>query len=116
LRDYALFHQWIAQGKAPKSYYSSIQNLDKDLLSKSEKGKGLATAFGTPIAYGSQSWVLHEHKVVFSMGSYGQDGFSDLESGISVVFMQDWEDNGVTEKLVETVSRALFVVEQLSSQ
>jgi CubicO group peptidase (beta-lactamase class C family) len=116
LRDYALFHQWIAQGKAPKSYYSSIQNLDKDLLSKSEKGKGLAAAFGTPIAYGSQSWVLHEHKVVFSMGSYGQDGFSDLESGISVVFMQDWEDNGVTEKLVETVSRALFVVEQLSSQ
>ena len=116
LRDYALFHQWIAQGKAPKSYYRSIQNLDKDLLSKSEKGKGLAAAFGTPLVYGSQTWVLPEHKVVFSMGSYGQDGFSDLESGISVVFMQDWEDNGVTEKLVDTVARALFVIEKLSAR
>ena len=116
LRDYALFHQWIAQGKAPKSYYRSTQNLDKDLLSKSEKGKGLAAAFGTSLVYGSQTWVLPEHKVVFSMGSYGQDGFSDLESGISVVFMQDWEDNGVTEKLVDTVARALFVIEKLSAR
>jgi CubicO group peptidase (beta-lactamase class C family) len=116
LRDYALFHQWIAQGKAPKSYYRSIENLDKDLLSKSEKGKGLAAAFGTPLTYGSQTWVLPEHMVIFSMGSYGQDGFSDLESGISVVFMQDWEDYGVTEKLVDTVARALFVIDQLGSQ
>jgi CubicO group peptidase (beta-lactamase class C family) len=116
LRDYALFHQWIAQGKAPKSYYRSIQNLDKDLLSKSEKGKGLAAAFGTLVVYGSQTWVLPEHQALFSMGSYGQDGFSDLESGISVVFMQDWEDNGVTEKLVDTVARALFVIEKLGSQ
>jgi CubicO group peptidase (beta-lactamase class C family) len=116
LRDYALFHQWIAQGKAPKSYYRSIENLDKDLLSKSEKGKGLAAAFGTPLTYGSQTWVLPEHMVIFSMGSYGQDGFSDLESGISVVFMQDWEDNGVTEKLADTVARALFVIDQLGSQ
>jgi CubicO group peptidase (beta-lactamase class C family) len=116
LRDYALFHQWIAQGKAPKSYYRSTQNLDKDLLSKSEKGKGLAAAFGTPVVYGSQTWVLPEHQALFSMGSYGQDGFSDLESGISVVFMQDWEDNGVTEKVVDTVARALFVIEKLGSQ
>ena len=115
LRDYALFHQWIAQGKAPKSYYRSVKNLDKDLLSKSEKGKGLAAAFGTQTVYGSQTWVLPKHKVLFSMGSYGQDGFSDLESGISVVFMQDWEDNGVTEKLVDTVARALFIFKKLSS-
>ncbi len=116
LRDYALFHQWIAQGKAPKSYYASIKNTEKDLLSKSEKGKGLAAAFGTSLVYGSQTWVLPDHKALFSMGSYGQDGFSDLESGISVVFMQDWEDNGVTEKLADTVARALFVIEQLSSK
>jgi hypothetical protein len=25
--------------------------------------------------------------------------------------MQDWEDNGVMEKLVDTVARALFVIE-----
>jgi len=116
LRDYALFHQWIAQGKAPKSFYRSIQDLDKDLLAESEKGKGMAAALGTPIMYGSQGWYLPEHEVVLSIGSYGQVGFSDLESRISVVFMQDWEDNGVTEKLVDTVARALFVIEELGSQ
>jgi CubicO group peptidase (beta-lactamase class C family) len=116
LRDYGLFHQWIAQGNAPKSFYSSIQDLDKDLLAKSEKGKQFAAAIGTPVAYGSQGWYLPEHKIVYTAGSYGQYGFSDLETGISVVFMQDWEDNGVVEKLVETVARALFVIDQLGSQ
>ena len=116
LWDYALFHQWIAQGKAPKSFYSSIYNLDKDLLSESEIGKQLAAGLGTPAVYGSQGWYLPEHKIVYTSGSYGQYGFSDMESGISVVFMQDWEDNGVAEKLVDTVARALFVIEQLSTQ
>tara|TARA_R110000850_G_scaffold13191_1_gene43045 strand:- start:665 stop:1864 length:1200 start_codon:yes stop_codon:yes gene_type:complete len=116
LRDYALFHQWIAQGKAPKSFYSSIQDLDKDLLAESEKGQGMAAALGSKVTYGSQGWYLPEHKIVLSIGSYGQVGFSDLESGTSVVFMQDWEDNGVTEKLVDTVARALLVIKQLKSQ
>jgi len=116
LRDYALFHQWIAQGKAPKSFYSSIKNLDKDLLSESETGKQLAAALGTPVAYGSQGWYFPEHTIVYTAGSYGQYGFSDMESGISVVFMQDWEDNAVAEKLIDTVARALFVIEQLGSQ
>jgi CubicO group peptidase (beta-lactamase class C family) len=116
LRDYGLFHQWIAQGKAPKSFYSSIKDLDKDLLAKSEMGQQLAAAVGTSIVYGSQGWYLPEHKIIFSMGSYGQYGFSNLDSGISVVFMQDWEDNAVGEKLVETVARALFVVDRLGSQ
>jgi len=115
LRDYGLFHQWIAQGKAPKSFYASIQNLDKDLFGESEKGKALAAALGTPIAYGSQGWYFPEHKIIYTAGSYGQYGFSDLETGISVAFMQDWEDNAVGEKLVEMVARALFVIEQLSA-
>jgi CubicO group peptidase (beta-lactamase class C family) len=116
LRDYALFHQWIAEGKAPKSFYSSIQDLDKDLLAKSEKGKGMKAALGTPVLYGSQGWYLPEHKIVLSIGSYGQVGFSDLDSGVSVVFMQDWEDNGVVEKLVDTVTRALFVIDELGAK
>jgi CubicO group peptidase (beta-lactamase class C family) len=116
LRDYGLFHQWIAQGKAPKSFYSSIMNLDTDLLAKSETGKALEAALGTPVVYGSQGWYFPEHKIVYTAGSYGQYGFSDLETGISVVFMQDWEDNAVVEKLLETVARAMFVIEQLSSQ
>lgn len=116
LRDYGLFHQWIAQGSAPKSFYASIQNLDKDLFGKSEKGKALTAALGTPVAYGSQGWYFPEHKIIYTAGSYGQYGFSDLETGISVAFMQDWEDNAVGEKLIEMVARALFVIEQLSAE
>ena len=116
LRDYGLIHQWIAQGKAPKSFYASFQNLDKDLLSKSEIGKTLSDALGTPVVYGSQAWYLPEHKIIYTAGSYGQYGFSDLGTGISVAFMQDWEDNAVGAKLVETVSRALFVIDQLGNK
>lgn len=113
LHDYGLFHQWIAEGKAPKSFYASVQNIKKDLFSKSDKGKALASALGTPVAYGSQTWYFPEHKIIYSVGSYGQYGFSDLDSGISVVFMQDWEDNAVGEKMVETVNRALFIFDKL---
>jgi CubicO group peptidase (beta-lactamase class C family) len=116
LRDYGLFHQWIAQGKAPKSFYASIQNLDKDLFSKSETGKALVEALGTPVAYGSQGWYFPNHKIIYTAGSYGQYGFSDLESGISVVFMQDWEDNAVAGKLVEMVARTLFVIYKLRTE
>jgi CubicO group peptidase (beta-lactamase class C family) len=116
LRDYGLFHQWVAEGKAPKSFYASVKDLDKELLGKSETGKAMAAAFGTPVAYGSQAWYLPEHKIIFTAGSYGQYGFSDLETGIAVVFMQDWEDNSVAEKLADTVARALFVIDQLSAK
>ncbi|MGY8771149.1 MAG: serine hydrolase domain-containing protein [Pirellulales bacterium] len=113
LRDYGLFHQWIAQGKAPKSFYASIDDLDKDLYGKSEGGKGTAALLGTRVSYASQGWYLPEHKIIFTLGSYGQVGFSDRQTGISIVFMQDWEDNGVASKYNETVARALFVLEQL---
>lgn len=116
LRDYGLMHQWIAQGKAPKSFYASLQNLNKDLLGKSEIGKALADAVGTEVAYGSQGWYFPEHKIIYTAGSYGQYGFSDLKTGISVAFMQDWEDNAVGSKLVETVTRALFVIDQFGSK
>jgi hypothetical protein len=76
----------------------------------------MAAALGTPVAYGSQAWYLPEHEIIYTAGSYGQYGFSDLKTGISVVFMQDWEDNAVTEKLVDTVARALFVIRQLNGK
>ena len=66
--------------------------------------------------YASQGWYLPEHKIIYSVGSYGQVGFSDLETGIAVVFMQDWEDNGVADKYAETLARALFVIDQLSAE
>ena len=46
---------------------------------------------------------MPQHKIIYSLGSYGQVGLSDLQTGISVVFMQDWEDNGVPTKYEETV-------------
>ena len=116
LRDYGLFHQWIAEGKAPRSFYTSVQNVDKDLLANSKKGKGMKAGLGTPVTYGSQGWYLPEHKLILSIGSYGQVGFSDLGSGISIVFMQDWEDNGVAEKLAANVAGALFVIDALGSK
>ena len=116
LRDYGLFHQWIAQEKAPKSFYASVEDVDKDLLRESESGKGMAKLFGTPVTYASQAWYLPEHNVIHSVGSYGQVGFSDLDTGIAVVFMQDWEDNGVPAKNAETVARALFVLDRLKAQ
>lgn len=116
LRDYGLFHQWIAEGKAPQSFYASVRDLDKDLLGKSETGKAVATALGTPVAYGSQGWYLPEHDIIYTAGSYGQYGFSDMKTGTSVVFMQDWEDNAVVEKLIDTLARALFVIDQMSTE
>ena len=116
LRDYGLFHQWIAQGKAPKSFYASAKNLDKDLFGKSEGGKGVAKMLGTRVAYASQAWLMPEHKIIYTLGSYGQVGVSHLPTGITVVFMQDWEDNGVPTKYEETVARALFVIDQLKAK
>ena len=116
LRDYGLFHQWIAQGKAPKSFYASAKNLDKDLYGKSEGGKGAAALLGTRVAYASQAWLLPENKIIYTLGSYGQVGFSHVPTGITVVFMQDWEDNSVPAKYEETVARALFVIDQLNAK
>ena len=116
LRDYCLLHQWIAQGKAPKSFYASVEDVDKDLLRESESGKDMAALFGTPVTYASQAWYLPEHNIIHSVGSYGQVGFSDMETGIGVVFVQDWEYNGVPAKNAETVVRALFVLDQLKAQ
>ena len=90
--------------------------MDKDRLGKSDVGKALFAALGTPVVYGSQGWYFPEHNIIYTAGSYGQYGFSDLETGISVVFMQDWEDNAVGAKLVEMVDRALFVIDQLGAK
>ena len=104
------------EGKAPKSFYASIDNLDKDLYGKSDAGKGVAALLGTRVTYASQGWYMPEHKIIYSLGSYGQVGISDRQTGISVVFMQDWEDNGVAAKYKETIARALFIIDQLSVQ
>jgi CubicO group peptidase (beta-lactamase class C family) len=116
LRDYGLFHQWIAEGKAPESFYASVQDVEKDLLAVSDAGKGLKKLLGTDVTYASQAWYLPEHQIIYTVGSYGQLGFSDVKTGISVVIMQDWEDNAVHEKLEETTARALKLIEMVSTK
>jgi CubicO group peptidase (beta-lactamase class C family) len=111
-RDYALFHQWIAQGKAPKSYYASAMDTRKTRFGENETGKLL----GKGITYGSQSYYMEEHDVLYSSGSYGQVGYSDMTTGVAVVFLQDWAVNAELEKFFATRDRALAVITYLRAK
>jgi CubicO group peptidase (beta-lactamase class C family) len=108
-RDYALFHQWIAQGKAPKSYYASAMDTSKTKFGENETGRLL----GKGITYGSQSYYMEEHDVLYSSGSYGQVGYSDMRTGVAVVFLQDWAVNAELEKFFDTRDRALLIIKAL---
>jgi len=111
LRDYALFHHWLAQGKGPKSFYKSIRDETKKRIFE-EKSEIL----GQVLIYGSQSYYMTEHDIVYSQGSFGQHGYSDLKLGISVVFMQDWATNTELDKYLETNERALAVIYHLRAK
>ena len=108
-RDYALFHQWIAQGKAPKSLYESFTDESKDEFGKNE----IAQLLGKNIIYGSQTYFLSEQNIAYSSGSYGELGYSDLENGVSVVFLQDWAVNAELDKFHATRDRAVAIIEYL---
>jgi CubicO group peptidase (beta-lactamase class C family) len=110
-RDFALFHQWIAQGKAPGSYYASVTDPSKSKFGENETGRLL----GEGIRYGSQSYYIADEDVLYSSGSFGQVGYSDLENGVSVVFLQDWAVNAELEKFLETRDRALAIIDYLRS-
>ena len=101
---------------APKSFYASVQNLDKDLYGKSEAGQAVAGLLGTTVTYANQAWVMPEREIIFTLGSYGQVGVSHMPTGATIVVMQDWEDNGVAWKYKETIERAMFVLSQLGGE
>jgi len=111
-RDYALFHQWIAQGKAPKSYYASAMDSNKTKFGENET----AALLGKGITYGSQSYYMAERGVLYSSGSYGQVGYSDMKTGVSVVFLQDWAVNAELEKFFDTRDRALAIITYLRAK
>ncbi len=111
-RDYALFHQWLAQRKGPKSYYVSAMDTSKTKFGENETGKLL----GEGITYGSQSYYLQEHDVLYSSGSFGQIGYSDMTTGVSVVFLQDWAVNAELEKYFESLDRALAIIYHLRAE
>ena len=111
-RDYALFHQWISQRKAPKSYYDSAMDTSKTKFGENE----VAALLGKGITYGSQSYYLEEHDVVYSSGSYGELGYSDMKTGVSVVFLQDWAVNAELDKFFATRDRALHIITDLRAK
>ena len=108
-RDYALFHQWIAQGKAPESYYDSVLDKTKTKFGENE----IAALLGEDIIYGSQSYYLSKGDILFSSGSFGQVGYSDLKTGAAVVFLQDWAVNAELDKFFATRDRALAIIDHL---
>ena len=109
-RDYALFHQWIAQGKAPKSYYASVTDVEKSKFSKTNP---LANSTFPGVEYGSQSYYIEKNDVIYSSGSYGQQGYSDLKTGLSIVFLSDWAVNWEVAKGNANRERAIAIINHL---
>jgi hypothetical protein len=72
--------------------------------------------FGTGITYGSQTYYMKEHDVLYSQGSFGQQGFSDMKTGLAVIFMQDWAVNAEMDKLIASRDKALAIIQYLRAQ
>ena len=108
-RDFALFHQWIAQGKAPKSYYASLTDRSKTKFAENE----LSAATFPGVQYGSQSYYIAAEDVIYSSGSYGQQGFSDLKTGVAVIFLSDWAVNWEVAKGNDNRDRAIAIIKHL---
>ena len=108
--DYALFHQWIAQGKAPKSYYASVMDTKKSIFSKTNP---LAKSTFPGVEYGSQSYYIAENDVIYSSGSFGEQGYSDLKTGISIIFLSDWAVNWEVAKGNANRERAIAIINYL---
>ncbi len=67
------------------------------------------------ITYGSQTCYMQDRDVLYSSGSFGQVGHSDLKSGVAVLFLQDWAVSAELEKSFATRDRALANIEHLRS-
>ncbi|WP_112479459.1 serine hydrolase domain-containing protein [Vibrio variabilis] len=114
--DYALFHQYIAEGKAGEAYYQLAKDVDRDLLAKGEKGEFITSSTGYKVAYGAQTFYFPEENILMSVGSFGQLGFSDLDTGIAIVNQQDWSINMDQDKGPETIKRSIALIKKLRVQ
>jgi len=110
--DFALFHQYIAEGKAGKTYYKTVKDSSMDTLSMSEIGKAISGPNG-PLQYGMQSYYLAEHDIIVSFGSFGQFGLSDPQTGASVINQSDWSINANTDKTADTLERSVKILKSL---
>ena len=111
-RDYALLHQWIATGKAPKSYYASVTDPSKTKFAENK----LSAATFPGVQYGSQSYYIAEDDVIYSSGSYGQQGYSDMKNGVAVVFLSDWAVNWEVAKGNDNRNRAISIINALRAK
>lgn len=109
--DYALFAQYIAQGKAGTSFYKELADTSNDVLNPTDAGTLLSAAGA--MTYDMQSYTIADKNIIVSFGSFGELSFSDMTSGISVINLQDWYTNIEGQKLTDTIERSVAIIEQL---
>ena len=109
-RDYALFHQWIAERRAPESFYASAMDPSKDHI-RTTNPLGARLMPGTN--YGSQTYDRSDDNELHSSGSYGQIGMSDMDTGLAVAMHADWAVNAEPAKFEESRVRGLAIINAL---
>ena len=112
LTDFTLFAQYIAQGKAGDSFYKELTDTSDDVLRKTP-GAGDAFSLSGDMTYDMQSYTIADKNIILSHGSFGQTTFSDTETGVSIAFLSDWEDNTVVDKLQKQITNAVKIIEEL---
>ena len=109
-RDYALFHQWVAQGSAPDGYYESAMDASKDLITTTNP---LAATLFAGTTYGSQTYYLVDEHILYSSGSFGQIAMSDMTTGTVVAMHADWANNSEPDKFEESRARTVALINDL---
>lgn len=110
--DFALFTGYIAQGKAGSTFYKELQDPSNDVLNVTPVTKDVFAA-ASPTTYDMQTYTMLDQNIVYSHGSFGQTGFSDLESGYSVIFLSDWYTNTDAPSLQKHLISAVEVINEL---
>lgn len=115
LLDYSLFAQYIAQGKAGKTFYAQLKDSTDDVLRKTP-GAGDAFSVAGDMTYDMQSYTINSENIILSHGSFGQTSFSDTESGISVVYLSDWSTNTEIKKLGKQITNAVNIINEIRNR
>lgn len=115
LIDYSLFAQYIAQGKAGKTFYAELKDSTDDVLRNTPVVGDVFSVAGD-MTYDMQSYTINSERIIISHGSFGQTSFSDIESGISVVYLSDWSTNTEVEKLGKQITNAVTIINELRSK
>lgn len=63
-----------------------------------------------------QSYTILEQNIIYSHGSFGQTGFSDMDSGYSVIYQSDWYTNTDVDSLQKQLINAVNVIKELRAK